>query len=370
MDNSRRRLLKASLLGGAAVATGLDVREGEARETSDTTGRSLSILVLGGTGFIGPHMVQEALRRGHEVSLFNRGRTNNELFPDLTLYRGDRDGGLDVLADGRWDVVIDNSGYVPRHVDDSARLLAPITDHYIYVSTISVYGDLTRPVTESSAVATLEDESVEEVTGETYGPLKALCENRVVDAFGETRSTILRPTYICGPGDRTDRYTYWPVRTGRGGPMLWPGTPADEIQIIDVRDLANFTIDCAQERTPGVFNTVTPAGSCTMGGLLEDCRAVTAADVEPMWVSAGFLSAQEARLPIWEDPVGEYASLSAVDGSRAAAAGLRNRPTRETARDTLAWWKTLPADRTGSTRAGLPPEREAELLERWREANA
>ena len=370
MDNTRRRLLKASLLGGAAVATGIDASESEAREARDTPRPPLDILILGGTGFIGPHMVKEALRRGHGVSLFNRGRTNNELFPDLTLYKGDRDGGLDALAGGGWDVVIDNSGYVPRHVEDSARLLAPLADHYIYVSTISVYGDLSRPVTESSAVATLDDESVEEVTGETYGPLKALCEKRVKDAFGGDRATILRPTYICGPGDRTDRYTYWPVRAARGGPMLWPGTPADEIQIIDVRDLANFTIDCAEKRTAGVFNTVTPAGSFTMGELLEDCLAVSAADVEPTWVDAGFLSGQEVSLPIWEDPDSEYASLSAVDGSRAAAAGLRNRPTRETARDTLAWWKTLPADRTASTRAGLAPEREAELLGLWQAVEA
>jgi 2'-hydroxyisoflavone reductase len=370
MDNARRRLLKASLLGGVAAATGLEARESEAGETPGEKNRSLSILVLGGTGFIGPHMVREALRRGHGVSLFNRGRTNNELFPDLTLYKGDRDGGLDVLAGGRWDAVIDNSGYVPRHVDDSARLLASLADHYVYISTISVYGDLTRPVTENSAVATPEDETVEEVTGGTYGPLKALCERRVVDALGDSRSTILRPTYICGPGDRTDRYTYWPVRTERGGSMLWPGTPADEIQIIDVRDLAIFTIDCVEQRTPGVFNTVTPAGSFTMGDLLEDCRAVSGVDVEPTWVSGDFLSGQEARLPIWEDPGSEYAALSAVDGTRAAAAGLRNRPTRETARDTLAWWKTLPADRTEATRAGLSPEREAELLGLWREEDA
>ena len=370
MDTTRRRILKASLLGGAAVATGINTHENEALANEGSGDEPLSILILGGTGFIGPHMVREALRRGHEVSLFNRGRTNNELFPDLTLYKGDRDGGLEALAGGRWDVVIDNSGYVPRHVEDSARLLEPLADHYLYISTISVYGDLSRPVTEQSAVATLDDETVEEVTGETYGPLKALCENRVIDAFGESRSTVLRPTYICGPGDRTDRYTYWPVRTMRGGSMLWPGTPADEIQIIDVRDLANFTINCAEQRTQGVFNTVTPAGSFTMGDLLADCLAVTAANAEPTWVSAEFLSSQEARLPIWEDPAGEYASLSAVDGSRAAAAGLMNRPTRETARDTLAWWKTLPGDRTESTRAGLSSERETELLELWRSENA
>ena len=370
MDKTRRRLLKASLLGGAAAAAGCAPDVSESEQSEVTPWQPLKILVLGGTGFIGPHMVREALRRGHEVELFNRGRTNDALFPDLKLHKGDRDNGLDSLEGGQWDVVVDNSGYVPRHVHDSARLLAPVVSQYVYISTISVYGDFTRPVNEDSAVATIEDETVEEVTGETYGPLKALCEDRVLSEIGASRTTILRPTYICGPGDRTDRYTYWPVRALRGGEMLWPGTPNDDIQIIDVRDLANFTVDCIEQRIAGIYNTVTPAGSFTMGDLLDDCQAVTASDMRPTWVSTEFLNEQEVRLPIWEDPNGEMAALLTVDGSRAAAAGLRNRPTRETARDTVAWWRTLPADRTASTRAGLTPEREAELLNLWAERDA
>ncbi len=152
--------------------------------------------------------------------------------------------------------------------------------------------------------------------------------------------------------------------------MLWPGTPGDDIQIIDVRDLANFTIDCLEQTITGTYNMVTPAGSFRMGDLQEDCLAVTAAKMTPTWVDAGFLNDQEVRLPIWEDPKGEMSSLLTVDGSRAAAAGLKNRPTRETARDTIAWWKTLPDDRTATTRAGLTPEREAELLTDWAEQNA
>ena len=237
MKNDRRHFLKTSLFGSAMVAAGCMPDETESDRTVPAPSRPLRILVLGGTGFIGPHMVREALRRGHSVELFNRGRTNNELFPDLKLYKGDRDGGLGVLEGGEWDVVVDNSGYVPRHVEDSARLLAPVVSHYLYISTISVYGDFSGPIDEDTAVGTLEDESVEEVTGETYGPLKALCERRVLSEIGQDRTTILRPTYICGPGDRTDRFTYWPVRTMRGGDMLWPGTPEDDIQIIDVRDL-------------------------------------------------------------------------------------------------------------------------------------
>ena len=370
MKNDRRHFLKTSLFGSAMVAAGCMPEETESGRAAPAPSRPLRILVLGGTGFIGPHMVREALRRGHSVELFNRGRTNNELFPDLKLYKGDRDGGLGVLEGGEWDVVVDNSGYVPRHVEDSARLLAPVVSHYLYISTISVYGDFSGPIDEDTAVGTLEDESVEEVTGETYGPLKALCERRVLGEIGQDRSTILRPTYICGPGDRTDRFTYWPVRTMRGGDMLWPGTPDDDIQIIDVRDLAMFTVDCLERRTIGTYNTVTPAGSFKMGDLLADCQAVTAAGMTPVWVATDFLNERQIRLPIWEDPDGEMAALQTVDGSRAAEAGLTTRPTRETARDTVAWWNTLPEERRASLRAGLSPEQESELLAAWRDRGA
>lgn len=373
MNKTRRHILKTAVLGSAAVAAGCnaDMTSGSARARRNR--KRLRILILGGTGFIGPHMVQEALRRGHDVELFNRGRTNNDLFPDLKLYVGDRDNDLQSLQGGKWDVVIDNSGYVPRHVEDSARLLAPQADRYIYISTISVYGDSAEKITEESAIGTLADETVEEVTGETYGPLKALCEQRVLAEFGESRSTILRPTYICGPGDRTDRYTYWPVRTMQGGEMLWPGTPDDDIQIIDVRDLAQFTVNCAEHDIDGTFNTCTPAGDFKMGELLEDSLAVTAADTTPVWVSTRFLNendvAANGGLPIWEDPNGETANLLRVDASKALDAGLEIRPTRETARDTVAWWQTLPAERTATLRAGLSPQRETEILELWHEQN-
>ncbi len=374
MNNNRRRFLKSSLLGGAAIAAGCSAEVSIDREVANGSAQNFRILVLGGTGFIGPHMVKEALRRGHTVELFNRGRTNSELFPDLKLHVGDRNNGLDALEGGQWDTVIDNSGYVPRHVEDSARLLASAVSHYLYISTISVYGEFSKPIDEDTAVGTLEDESVEEVTGGTYGPLKALCEQRVVTEVGTDRSTILRPTYICGPGDRTDRFSYWPLRTMRGGEMLWPGTPDDDIQIIDVRDLANFTIDCVEQEVTGIYNTVTPKGSFKMGTLADDCLAVTASDADPTWVSTDFINDNEVgadgALPIWEDPHGENSKLLTVDGSRAAAAGLVNRPPRETARDIVAWWKTLPAERTAAIRAGLSAEKEAEVLALWNERQA
>jgi 2'-hydroxyisoflavone reductase len=308
------------------------------------------------------------------VTLFNRGRTNSTLFPDLELLKGDRNNGLGALQGGRWDVVIDNSGYVPRHVADSARLLSSAASHYLYVSTISVYANFAEPIDEDAELATLEDESVEEITNETYGPLKALCEQRAAAEFGADRLTVLRPTYICGPGDHTDRYTYWPVRTMAGGDMLWPGRPADPLQIIDVRDLANFTIDCVERRVAGIFNTVTPAGEFTIGRLMEDSLAVTAADTNPVWVDYDFISRhgldESGELTIWVSPHSEYAKIALVDGSRATAQGLRNRPTRETARDTVAWWRTLPEDRTRDKRAGLTAARESELLSMWNKQNA
>ncbi|MDZ7644479.1 MAG: NAD-dependent epimerase/dehydratase family protein [Woeseiaceae bacterium] len=372
MDKQRRRLLQAGLLGGAAAAGGIGgtAAYAEAATAGTMSRKPLRLLVLGGTGFIGPHMVREALRRGHTVELFNRGRTNDDIFPDLTTYLGDRNNDLDALRGGRWDVVIDNSGYVPRHVADSARLLSSLADHYIYVSSISAYADLGSPVDEDAPLATLADETVEEVTNETYGPLKALCEQRAAAEFGADRLAILRPTYICGPGDRTDRYTYWPVRAARGGEMLWPGTRADLLQIIDVRDLANFVVDVAEQRNTGAFNTVTPPGSFTMGDLLTDVSAVTTADMTPVWVEPEFLEAERALegggIPIWFPPQPDLAHAARVSGERAFAAGLVNRPTRETARDTLRWWRTLPAERTATLRAGLSAEEESALLAKWR----
>ena len=374
MNNGRRRFLKTSLLGGAAVAAGCTPEAAIEQEEAPQAPSPRKILVLGGTGFIGPHMVREALRRGHQVSLFNRGRTNNELFPDLQLHIGDRNNGLKSLEGGDWDVVVDNSGYVPRHVEDSAQLLSSVVSHYLFVSTISVYAVSPAPITEASPLATMEDETVEEVTGDTYGPMKALCEQRVLSEVGADRTTILRPTYICGPGDRTDRYTYWPVRTMRGGEMLWPGAPQGDIQIIDVRDFANFTVDCLEQKTPGIFNTVTPLESFKMGDLLNDSLAVTGADMTPVWVDKEFISENEVAegggLPIWEHPDSEFYPLSFCDGSRAVAAGLKNRPTLETARDTINWWKSLPADRIDTLRAGLGADKEADLLQRWHQKNA
>lgn len=371
MNKTRREFIKSGVIGGVAAAVLPTTAAGTSPIRGHEAVDALRILVLGGTGFIGPHMVRTALRRGHSVTLFNRGRTHDELFPDLEKIRGDRDGGLDGLRGRKWDAVIDNSGYVPRHVRDSARLLSGNVGFYLYTSTLSVYADFTIPIDEDSPLQTIADETIEEVTGETYGALKALCEQRAREEIGEDRYAVLRPSYICGPGDHTDRFTYWPVRTSRGGEMLWPGDPGATIQIIDVRDLAEFTIDCVERQTTGVFNTVIPEGSYTMGNLLDDCRAVTDAEVEPIWVSEAFILEQDAAangaLPIWHPQHGPDAVKFQVSGARAREAGLHTRPVRETTRDLMRWWSTLPAERSAQPRVGLSAEREAALLAAWKQ---
>ncbi len=365
-STNRRQFIQAGMAGAGLAVAGLPARPAAATPN----GSALDILVLGGTGFIGPHMVREALRRGHRVTLFNRGRTNNALFPDLETIRGDRNNGLDGLRNRRWDAVVDNSGYVPRHVRDSARLLAPNVGRYLFISTVSVYADFTISNAESSPLAAIDDESIEQVTGETYGPLKALCEQRVRTEVDDERLTILRPTYICGPGDHTDRFSWWPVRTRRGGDMLWPGKPSDAIQIVDVRDLANFTIDCLDNPVTGTFNAASAAGGYTMGDLLDDCRAIAAADVTPHWIGeqfayeAGLIGGRE--LPIWHPSGGEHGAGGSFANDAAVAAGLHIRPPRETARDLLTWWDTLSEERRGQLRAGIAAEREQQLIETWK----
>lgn len=375
MDKTRRRLVQASLAGSAALMSGCVKVQNEAEETTSKNINSgpLQILMLGGTGFIGPHMVREVLRRGHQVTLFNRGRTNRNLFPDLELLVGDRDGKLDALKGRSWDAVIDNSGYYPRHVADSARLLSPVVSHYIFTSSVaayaamsgnqtaSLYHNVDMPNTEyDSPLTTMLDQ-----TSPTYGPRKVLCEREVTQVMGEDRMTILRPVYIGGPGDSSDRLTYWPVRVSRGGEMLAPGKPGYPMQTVDARDIATFVADCLERRIMGIYNMTTPPGVYTMGELLADSQAVSGAEVDMTWVDLPFIEANGLSLPHWDPPSGDTRSDFIVNGDRAFNMGMRTRPIRETLRDTLAWWKTLPEDRRMNMRSGLSAEREAELLAAW-----
>ncbi len=334
-----------------------------------------TLLVLGGTGFLGPHVVEAALARGYTVTLFNRGKTNPHLFPKLEKLRGDRDGGLDELAAAiaggrRFDVVLDTSGYVPRIVRASAELLAPAVDHYIFISSISVYATpKVHGLDETAAVAVLEDAAVEEITGETYGPLKALCEAAAEEVM-PGRVTTVRPGLIVGPGDPTDRYTYWPARVARGGPMVAPGSPQDPVQYIDVRDLADWLTVCMERRHLGIYNAVGRASQTTIGALIDACLEAAGGDAQPVWIDAAFLEEHEVmpwvHMPVWVPPSGEDGGLTQVSIAKALALGLSFRPARETAADTLAYWRALPEERRAEPKAGLDSAKEAEVLAAWR----
>jgi len=326
----------------------------------------LRILILGGTGFIGPHQVRAALAHGHEVTLFNRGVTALGLFPQLETIIGDRHGKLDGLAGRKWDVVIDNSATLPRLVRASTSLLRDAVKLYLFVSSTGVYFPYrTPPLDESSPVQTLDDPTTEKVDDTTFGGLKALCEEAARLAF-PGRHLVLRPTYIVGPGDRSDRFTYWPVRIDRGGEVLAPGTPADPMQHVDVRDLAQFTLELLERDVTGTFNVV--GSSLSNAELLYGIRAVTTAEVRFTWVDADFLAAHGVtELTMWTAPRGDFLGMMQVSAAKAFAHGFRIRPLADTARDTLAWFRTLDHARQARLRSGLTPEREVALLTAYHE---
>ncbi len=326
----------------------------------------MKILILGGTLYVGRHLVEKALSRGFEVTLFHRGLTNPDLFPTVERLYGDRDGGLDALKGRRWDAVIDTSGYLPRVVRASADLLSAAVDHYTFISTISVYADTSQPgITETAAVGVLEDPAAEESTGEAYGPLKALCELEAEAAL-PGRVLTIRPGLIVGPFDPSDRFTYWPYRVAQGGEVLAPQSPALSVQVIDVRDLAAWTLDMVSAGRTGVYNATSPAGTLTLGTILEASREVSGSDAHLTWVEGGYLLSHDVEpwldLPLWI-PGEEYAGFFGVDIQKASDHGLTFRPIDETVAATLAWAKTRPADYTW--RAGLTPERERALLAGW-----
>jgi 2'-hydroxyisoflavone reductase len=328
----------------------------------------VKLLILGGTGFLGPHVVDEALRRGHSMTLFNRGRTNPHLFPDLEKLRGDRDGNLEALRGRRWDGVIDTSGYVPRIVRDSATLLADSVRLYLFISTISVYADFKKAgIDEDYPVGTLDDPTVEKVDGETYGPLKALCEQAAEQTM-PGRVANVRPGLIVGPRDTTDRFTYWPVRVDRGGEVLAPGNPEAAVQFIDARDLAAFAVKLIEDGHTGVYNATGPDHRLTFQELLHGCKVVSGSDASFTWIEEKFLIdkgvAPWTELPLWL-PGDEYAGLREVSVARAVARGLRFRPAGKTIEETIDWHATRPADH--QWRAGITAERETELLAAWRD---
>jgi 2'-hydroxyisoflavone reductase len=360
---NRRRALQ--IVGGAALTAIANPVFAKAK--------SQKVLILGGTGFIGPHFVDALTAGGHQITLFNRGKRDPEVKAGIEQLLGDRNGQIDTLKGRDWDVVIDNSGYTPSQVKATSELLKDHVRQYIFISTIAVYADFAKAgIDEDYKLAELKDPTNEVVTGETYGGLKVLCE-KVVETTYDKRGTIIRPTYIAGPGDHTDRFTYWPFRVSKGGEMLAPGTPSDPFQYIDVRDLAGFMRTCVEKNVNGKFNLCGPQGAVTMGSLLVESKRVTKADTRFVWASPEFLEANEIIgekakgnfMPIWQAPKGDEAGLLLVSPARAVKKGLKFRSLETTIRDTLAWQKKRPEDKQ-VLKAGLSKEQEAELLRKLR----
>lgn len=328
----------------------------------------MNILILGGTKFLGRHLVEESIKRGHEVSIFTRGKTNPDLYPDIEKLVGDRDGDLTSIKGRNWDAVIDTSGYVPRIVKDSASILASACSVYTYISSISVYKDFSiKDLTEESELATLEDEEIEEVTGETYGALKALCEAEVKKTFPD-RHLIIRPGLIVGPYDNTDRFTYWPVRVGFGGEVLAPGDIKTPVQFIDVRDLASFVIQQLENKSIGTYQVTGPKETLSMGGFLRVCQEAVNPKSHFIWVGEKFLD--EHGVKFWSDlplyiPIGVgMDGFSTVSIDKALNAGLTLRPLFDTIKDTYQW--NLTRDEKYEFQAGLKLEKEDELLQKWK----
>jgi 2'-hydroxyisoflavone reductase len=360
---SRRHLLQ---LGAYLAASGV-VPSVIAAETKPKT-----LLILGGTGFIGPHLTKEALRLGWRVTHFNRGKRSPDGVADVETLIGDRNGQIDALRGRKWDVVIDDTGQIPKYVKMSAELLAPNVGYCLFISSISAYASLAKPNDEHSATGKLADPNIDKTTNETYGPMKALCEQYSAQAF-KGRASIVRPGYIVGPLDGSDRFTYWPVRASKGGEMMAPGTPHDPIQIIDVRDLAAWMMHLAQQRTTGYFNAISPPRAFTMGDVIKaSLHASPNAGTKATWVPEDFLATQwkadELDFPPWSPMSGDTAAASLSSTARAQKAGLKIRPMQETINDTLAWFQTLPAERQAKLRAGIDPQKEADTLRAWHPA--
>ena len=360
MKLSRRTVLKAGAGTALALAGGPLMAEDKSSRT---------LLILGGTGFIGPHLTELALARGWKVTHFNRGKRDADGVENVETLHGDRKGQLDSLKGRKWDAVVDNTGYIPKYTRMSADLLAPNTGYCLFVSSISAYAGFAKPNDIGSPTGVLENKDQEEITNETYGPMKALCEQYVRDAYG-ARSSIVRPGYIVGPLDPTDRFTYWPVRFAKGGDMAVPGTPSDPIQVVDVRDLVAFMLGLVERKVDGYFNAVTPPGALTMGELMDTNRKVTGMDTKLTWIDEDFLAAklkpEEMNFAPWGPMRGEEAGGSLTGISHSLKEGLTSRPLEDIVRDTLAWHDTRPADRKATLRSGFTPEKEAEILEAWR----
>ena len=371
MKRTRREFIKLSAATGGALAFGTR----SATLLAEKSVKPLRILILGGTGFTGPYQVLYALSRGHKVTTFNRGKTHpGELPNEVEQLVGDRNGQLDALKNRQWDVAIDNPTTLPAWVRNSAQILKGNVARYVFTSTISVYGEVKTGPEENAPTEKYEGadpykETLEAMKAggyKTYGPLKALSE-REAEKWFPRKTLIIRPGLIVGPRDETDRFTYWPIRIDRGGEVLAPGSAGDPVQFIDARDLAEWTIRMVENRETGIYNATGPAKPLGIGGMLDGIKDAEKANANFVWVNEEFLTQQKVEpwsdMPVW---TGKESGVARAKIERALSKGLTFRPLAETARDTLTWFKSLPQDRQSKMRAGLTPDREAEVLNVWK----
>lgn len=369
----RREFLAA--LAGAAAGCALPRSRSSTTTTPSTTRaapKPKRILVLGGTGFVGPPMVNAARALGHTLTLFNRGKTNPGLFPDVETIIGDRRTDIDRLRGREWDAVIDTWVMMPKTVHAAAELLKDHVGQYLFLSTISVYKLGKEPIDESSPVLMPKTVNATKLEGvEDYGGNKQLAEREAEEQM-PGRATNLRAGVIVGPGDPSDRFIYWPLRFLRGGEVLAPGKPDDRLQFIDVRDLAAFIVRCVDERIVGTYNAVGPDDPA-LANVLGACKRATQSDARITYVDDPFLEANKAGgwddFPLTVDSDGPEAGFGRVSAKKAIARGLVFRSPVETARDALAWYQAQPDERRAQKRPGITPEREAELLAKWHAAH-
>jgi len=364
---SRREFLKTTAAAGGALLAGSTSAAALLRHSADTrpSGAPLSILVLGGTGFIGPHLVRHAVARGHQVTIFTRGRREADLPESVTRLVGDRNGQLGALQGKRWDAVIDDSATNPDWVKLSTELLKD-SGLYSFTSSTGVYYPYLQRGLDESVAPRLDVRDTNDGS-ETYAVNKARCEAQVRSVFGD-RGIVVRPTYIVGPGDTTDRFPYWPVRLSRGGEVLAPGRRDDPVQIIDVRDLIEFMVKLVEDKRSGIYNVAGPRSTLTMPSFLEQAREALNADVRFVWIDDyAFLTEHKITYSVpWVMLQGNNLGHTSVSNARAVAAGLNFRPLATTVRDTLAWWPSVPAARRDAPRFAITPELETQAIAAWK----
>ncbi len=381
MAIDRRDLLKLGALGLAAAAVGAPAAA-QAPQPARAS-RPLDLLILGGTGLTGPHQVRYALARGHRVTIFNRGRKQPEWPGTVQQLLGDRDKNdyasiaAEIAKGRRWDLVIDNPSSVPAWIRDAATVLKGHVGGYMMISSLSAYADNATPGQDENApLATFDGDPLAETMASLradmnkYAGLKAATEAETRKHFG-ARSTIVRPGLIVGPGDETDRFTYWPLRMRRGGEVLCPGDGRDPVKLIDARDLGEWMIRLAEREAHGAYNAIGPDYALDMAALLYGIRASTTQGASLTFVPSEFLQAQNVSpwgdMPVWVPNAGDSAGFHTRSNAKAIAAGLTFRSLADTVAATLAWFDALPEERRkAGPRAGIKPEREAEVLAAWK----